>query len=121
MIWILRVVLIIFTVLWFLYYLWNAGLASGIIHQEFGPDTFHEGLAAFVVMLVFAVHLSIVLLTFHCSAVLVFKTALLTITILWTVFCLVATVNIWLNIKRNFVHYVFLTLLITAIIILFVV
>lgn len=88
---ILKVLLCITALVMFLYFMWNIGEASGLIRcGEFGPDTLHSGLAAFISLLIFIITLGAILCLFDINCLIVFKIASFVLTALWGCACLIS-------------------------------
>lgn len=108
---ILKVLLCITALVMFLYFIWNIGEASGLIRcGEFGPDTLHSGLAAFISLLIFIITLGAILCLFDINCLIVFKIASFVLTALWGCACLISSVKIWLDIKHCYIYYILLLL-----------
>lgn len=81
---VLRIVMIIFTILWLLYFLWIAGVYTDIIHFCEGKVCRRDVLAPLFILLAFGIHLFGV---FCFSGVLLaLKIALIATSVLWALF-----------------------------------
>ena len=87
-----KIILIILTTLWGLYYIWSVGVQSGELDGD-GPGKPYNVFHTLFVLIVFTAHLTETLFLFGVETMLIFKLASVVAFVAWAIFMLLAYFN----------------------------
>ena len=113
-----KIILIILTTLWGLYYGWSVGVQSGELDGD-GPGKPYNVFHTLFVLIVFIAHLTETLFLFEVETMLVFKLVTIVAFVAWEIFLLLAYSNGALCVFRAILGLVVLTVLLGLIVLTF--